>query len=90
MIAAYCEKCTPELFIPKPIHVKELEELNKCQDALTKDMVSWNNRLEKEYANPKAKKLILDHIQHLKEISRSIDQEIDEIINSNEHLKKKY
>ena len=90
VIAKYCEKCSPSLFIPKPSHVKDLGELYSLQEDLIKEKIAWSNKLEKEHFNPKAKKMILEEIQHCKDRIKELSEEIDRFIQSHDDLKKQF
>lgn len=90
VIAKFCEKCSPSLFVPQPDHIKDLGELYKIQESLIADKIAWSNKLEKVLHNLKAKKRILEEIQHFEERIKELAEEIDQFIQSHEDLKTRF
>lgn len=86
LIAQYCEKMNPDSYTPKPKHIKEMRFWVERLEALKRNKVQETNRLE---AAPEAGKASLEkHIEFLEEEIKAVETKIQEVIASDEELKK--
>jgi transposase len=89
-IAEFCLKNNPALWVPKPLEIKELQDINKYIDNLKDDLTRWTNRLEKKHHSKTVKDGIYKKIEELEWEIEDLEKEMQKIIKNNPNLLEKY
>ena len=90
IISQFCLQNNPPLWDPKPLEIKELQEVNNEINNLKEEKTRFTNRLEKTYVNKVVKSLIKREIRFVEKNLELLEKEAQRIINSSEKLKENY
>jgi transposase len=85
IIANYCKKMLPRVFVPRPESHKELKELINLLDALKGQLVRLTNQLHSTQCDS-VKKTIRKLIKSLENEIAKVEKQLDEIIKNNQAL----
>ena len=89
VIAHFCATQQPNLWVPHPPEVRELQALTRHLDTLKVDRTRDKNRLQSGVPSDKVLKSIADHIAFLEDQIADLEKQINDLIDQNPSLRQK-